>query len=124
MSPGSSSVGRQHRAAAALLLAAAAVLFCAGAALPAGTGPEATDRAGIERGKQLYAAHCSHCHGFNMVSAGDVTYDLRTFPHDGKERFFESVVNGKSGGMPPWGDMLTLDEVGDIWDYVRTGGKK
>jgi mono/diheme cytochrome c family protein len=124
VSLGSRSVTRQHSAAAALLSAAAAVLIGVGAALPASPGPEPADRAAIERGKQLYAAHCSHCHGFNMVSAGDVTYDLRTFPHDDRERFLESVVNGKSGGMPPWGDMLTLEEIGDIWDYVRTGGKK
>jgi cytochrome c55X len=81
------------------------------------------DRAQVERGKQLYASHCSHCHGFNMMSAGNVTYDLREFPLDQQERFFESVTNGKNNRMPPWGDVLTQDEIGDIWSYVRTRGK-
>jgi cytochrome c55X len=81
------------------------------------------DPALVQQGKQIYAAHCSHCHGFNMVTAGNVTYDLRTFPHDQRERFFESVTNGKDRLMPPWGDVLTQDEIGEIWSYVRSGGK-
>ncbi|HZB91440.1 MAG TPA: cytochrome c [Stellaceae bacterium] len=114
----------RRRTAAALLLAAAAVVIGAGAALPTGAAPDGAEPARIAQGRQLYAQHCSHCHGFNMASAGNVTYDLRTFPRDEQERFLDSVVNGKSGGMPPWGDVLTLDEIGEIWDYVRTGGKK
>jgi cytochrome c55X len=77
----------------------------------------------VQRGKQVYAAHCSHCHGFNMVTAGNVTYDLREFPGDQRERFFESVTNGKNNRMPPWGDSLTQDEIGEIWVYVRAGGR-
>lgn len=77
----------------------------------------------VQQGKALYAERCSHCHGFNMVSAGTVTYDLRTFPRDQEERFLESVVNGKDNRMPPWGDQLSLDEIKAIWAYVRTGGK-
>lgn len=87
----------------------------------AATAPAAS--AQVQQGKQLYAEHCSHCHGFNMVSAGDVTFDLRTFPHNERRRFFESVTNGKDNLMPPWGDVLTQDEIGDIWAYVLTGGK-
>jgi len=78
----------------------------------------------VERGKQSFAIHCSHCHGMNMVSAGDVTYDLRQFPHDQRERFFESVTNGRNNRMPPWGDVLSQDEIADIWAYVLTGGKR
>ncbi len=84
---------------------------------------EAPDPAAVQRGKQSYADHCSHCHGFSMVSSGNVTYDLRTFPHDQKDRFLEIVVNGKNNRMPPWGDVLPLDEINDIWAYVLTGGK-
>ncbi len=77
----------------------------------------------VQRGKQSFALHCSHCHGINMVSAGNVTFDLRQFRHDQKERFFESVTNGRNNRMPPWGDVLTQEEIGDIWAYVLTGGK-
>jgi cytochrome c55X len=77
----------------------------------------------VEHGKQLYAERCSHCHGFNMVSAGNVTFDLRTFPRDQRERFFESVTNGKDRLMPPWGDVLTQEDIADIWAYVQTRGR-
>ncbi len=81
------------------------------------------DLAQVQRGKGLYADHCSHCHGFNMVSAGNVTFDLRTFPRNQRERFFNSVTNGRDNRMPPWGDVLTQDEIGDLWAYICTGGK-
>jgi mono/diheme cytochrome c family protein len=74
------------------------------------------------KGKSIYAEHCSHCHGFNMVNPGTVTYDLRTFPHGQKERFVNSVIMGKGGIMPPWGDVLSLDDIDALWAYVLTGG--
>ena len=110
-------------ASVALLAACTALAAAGSAALGAGQHEDAAQHAQIERGKQLYADHCSHCHGFNMVTAGDVTYDLRQFPHDQPQRFLYSVVNGKNDRMPPWGDVLTLEQIGDIWAYVRTGGK-
>jgi len=84
---------------------------------------DAPDAEQVQRGKQSYAAHCSHCHGFNMVTAGNVTYDLREFPRDQRERFFESVTNGRNNRMPPWGDQISQEDIADIWAYVRTGGK-
>ncbi len=109
-----------YRGWAALGIAALAAASSAAAAQAGGDRP---DPAQVERGKMLYANHCSHCHGFNMVSAGNVTFDLRTFPHDQQQRFFESVTNGRDNRMPPWGDVLTQEEIGDIWSYICTGGK-
>jgi len=86
-------------------------------------GADRPDPDMAQKGKQIYAAHCSHCHGFNMVSAGTVTFDLREFPRNQRERFFESVTNGKNNRMPPWGDALSQDEIDEIWAYVLTGGK-
>ena len=57
----------------------------------------------VAKGKALYAHHCSHCHGFNMVNPGSIAYDLRQFPHDDKARFVHSVTEGKNGRMPPMG---------------------
>lgn len=74
-------------------------------------------------GKGLYVHHCSHCHGFNMVSPGTAAYDLRQFPHDQKARFVHSVTTGKNGRMPSWGDLLTPGEIEELWAYVMTGGK-
>jgi mono/diheme cytochrome c family protein len=75
-----------------------------------------------DKGNALYAHHCSHCHGFNMVNAGTIAYDLRKFPHDDKARFVHSVTEGKNGRMPQWGDLLAPQEIDEIWAYVLTGG--
>ena len=75
-----------------------------------------------EKGKQLYAKNCLHCHGRNMVTPGTVAYDLRQFPEDDKARFQTSVMKGKKN-MPPWGDKLTPEQVDDLWAYVLTRGK-
>ncbi len=74
------------------------------------------------KGKMVYAQHCSHCHGFNMVNPGTISFDLRRFPPDDKARFVHSVTEGKNGRMPPWGDLLKADEVEELWAYVKTGG--
>ena len=74
-------------------------------------------------GKGLYARHCSHCHGPNMVNPGTISYDLRRFPPNAKERFVESVIFGRNGRMPPWGDKVNLEDIDAIWAYVLTGGK-
>jgi mono/diheme cytochrome c family protein len=116
---------RQHAWAIVGLAAAiiSRVPALAGDAEPAASPDDFSDPARAQRGKMTYAQHCSHCHGFNMVSAGSATYDLREFPRDQQQRFFESVTNGKNNRMPPWGDVLTQDEIGDVWAYVLRRGK-
>jgi mono/diheme cytochrome c family protein len=73
------------------------------------------------KGSHLFAQICSHCHGPQMVNPGTTSFDLRKFPHDDRERFFNSVRNGKKA-MPPWKDVLHSDEIEAVWAYVRTGG--
>jgi len=119
---------RAHHGLAALAFAAALVAAAHATAedaaqKSAAVAPDRQNDALVKEGKASYARHCSHCHGFNMVSAGTVTFDLREFPRNGKDRFLESVVNGKNNRMPPWGDVLSLDEIEAIWAYVVTRGK-
>lgn len=73
-------------------------------------------------GREVYDAFCIRCHGPKMVNPGTITYDLRKFPHDQKDRFINSVANGKRQ-MPPWGHILTKEEMHSIWEYVLTQGK-
>jgi len=112
-----------RRGLAAAALAAALEFALSTAAARAAEKAAALDPAQVERGRRIYAERCSHCHGLNMVTAGNATYDLREFPQDQAERFFESVTNGKNNRMPPWGDVLSQDEIGDIWAYVRSRSK-
>jgi mono/diheme cytochrome c family protein len=74
------------------------------------------------QGKKLFTQLCSHCHGVDMVNPGNVSFDLRKFPHDDKARFLNSVTHGKNA-MPPWGDILHPDEFEALWAYILTGGK-
>jgi len=75
----------------------------------------------FDKGAELFATICSHCHGPHMVNPGNASFDLRKFPHDDRTRFFNSVQHGKKS-MPPWKDVLHPDEIDALWAYVRIGG--
>ncbi|SFP53034.1 Cytochrome c, mono-and diheme variants [Bradyrhizobium sp. Ghvi] len=79
-------------------------------------------QAQIDHGKSTYAERCSHCHGPNMMNSGTITPDLRTFPDD-KTRFITTVKNGKNNRMPPWGDILSDDEIGNLWAFISSRRK-
>jgi mono/diheme cytochrome c family protein len=105
-------------------LIAAATYFAAAMTVNAQTAPSGTlqqnpgaDQAQIDQGKVVFAQKCSHCHGPNMVNAGTIAPDLRTFPDD-KQRFLTTVKLGKNGKMPPWGDLLSDDQLASLWAYV------
>ena len=108
-----------------LLLAAA--LVATSPLLPAAdeqtTSPdERADPAAVAQGNALYARHCSHCHGFNMVTPGTIAPDLRQFPRNAKERFLTAVLYGKNNRMPPWGEVLSRDDIDALWAYVLAAG--
>jgi cytochrome c55X len=105
-----------------------AAIFAAVAALMVARTPtlQAADesngnpvQARIEHGKATYAEKCSHCHGPNMINSGTITPDLRGFPDD-KSRFVTTVKNGKNNKMPPWGDVLSDDEITDLWAFISS----
>ena len=73
----------------------------------------------VDLGKTTFAQKCSHCHGPNMVNSGTVTPDLRRFPDD-QPRFVTTVKQVKNGRMPPWGDILSDDEITALWAYVSS----
>ena len=76
----------------------------------------------IDKGKVTYAEKCSHCHGFGMITAGTIAPDLRKFPHD-EARFVTTVKLGKNNRMPPWGDLLSDDQIESLWAYVSSQRK-
>jgi mono/diheme cytochrome c family protein len=107
-------------------IAAASTLVCMVGALCAQDASKDTTAVAdanadlVPLGAQLYGHHCSHCHGFSMVNSGAIAFDLRKFPHDDKARFVNSVTNGKNGRMPPWGDVLSKDDIDKLWAYVSS----
>ena len=77
------------------------------------------DPAQVVQGKQLFKDFCQKCHGIDMVSSGPPFFDLRTFPHDEKSRFVDSVTNGKRA-MPAWGGIVKLADIELLWTYVSS----
>ena len=75
----------------------------------------------IQAGAKTYATNCAPCHGVRMADP-EGAFDLRKFPRDQHERFVRSVTNGKNS-MPPWGGMLSQEQVEQLWAYVVAGEK-
>jgi mono/diheme cytochrome c family protein len=105
--------------AAAIYLAAA--ITASAQTTPPATPPEnaGADQAQIDQGKVTFAQKCSHCHGPNMVNGGTIAPDLRQLPDD-RERFVTTVKLGKNNKMPPWGDLLSDEEIARLWTYVSS----
>src|ERR1700745_3668534 len=104
----------------AATFAAVAVLQVASiTTMRAADGQNDTPQAQIDQGKATDTRNCSHCHVPNMVNSGAITPDLRAFPDD-QTRFVFTVKQGKSNRMPPWGDILSDDEITDLWAYISS----
>ncbi|MFL6655753.1 MAG: c-type cytochrome [Sulfurifustis sp.] len=73
----------------------------------------------VKHGEQLYVINCSRCHGVHLINPGGYTFDLRQFPLDQRNRFFNSVTKGK-GNMPAWGDLLKEEQIKALWAYINT----
>src|SRR5882672_3149013 len=73
----------------------------------------------IKKGAALFARNCATCHGTRMRNPqGGI--DLRTFPHDARARFVDSVAYGKRN-MPSWDDVLDPRAIEALWAYVVAG---
>lgn len=75
----------------------------------------------IKKGSSIYSQNCSPCHGPRMLDPQGA-FDLRTFPRDQKNRFLTSVSKGKNQ-MPPWGGLLSADDIEALWAYTLAGEK-
>ena len=71
-----------------------------------------------DAGRDVYAEHCASCHGERLNATGAAP-DLKLLRAEQKARFDEMVRNGK-GQMPAWDGMITDEEIGQIWAYVRS----
>src|SRR5262249_32660351 len=81
------------------------------------TAAFAQDPAAIEAGAALYDEHCAECHGENLRSGGAVP-DLRDVRADQLAYFVQTVTDGR-GQMPAWGGVLSEQEIGQLWAYIR-----
>ncbi len=92
---------------------------CAAFSMLGSATAQTADSEQIKRGATVYAHNCSPCHG-PRLHGEESAHDLRTFPHNQRERFINSVTRGKNQ-MPPWGGLLKPDEIEALWAYVVAG---
>jgi mono/diheme cytochrome c family protein len=107
---GRSVCGRRCCAAASLATALILVL------LP-GASAQDPDKDKIEAGENVYNNNCQTCHGDRLKNTGQ-TFDLRRLTAADRPRFDNSIRNGKNQ-MPPWKDVLSDEEIDQVWSYIR-----
>jgi mono/diheme cytochrome c family protein len=90
-------------------------------ALALGRAPATADETRVRVGAEIYSRNCSPCHGPRLIG-DESAFDLRKFPSEERERFVNSVTNGKNS-MPPWGDLLKPADIDALWAYVLTRGR-
>jgi mono/diheme cytochrome c family protein len=75
-----------------------------------------------DAGRDVYTEHCATCHGERLNATGAAP-DLKSLRADQKAYFDERVRNGK-GQMPAWDGMISDEEIGNIWAYIRSRAEK
>ena len=93
-----------------------------GAGMAGSAGAQTFSPEQIDKGAALYEQNCSGCHGSHMMDPQGA-FDLRTFPHEEKARFVNSVSKGKNS-MPPWGDLFKAEDIDALWAYVVAGERR
>jgi mono/diheme cytochrome c family protein len=78
----------------------------------------AQDRDKIKAGGEVYTERCAACHGERLRATG-AAFDLLKLRPDERERFDRAVNDGK-GQMPPWGGVLSPEEIDQLWAYIRS----
>ena len=112
------SMGKIMGAVRALLIWAAGLALTVAGATAAAQAPSAQSFTPeqVATGAQTYERFCAPCHGTRMEDT-ETAFNLRNFPRDEKQRFVESVTKGKNS-MPPWGGLLTPEQIEALWAYV------
>jgi mono/diheme cytochrome c family protein len=70
------------------------------------------------KGERLYDKRCSNCHGDGLQNNSGIAFDLRRLKADAHGRFVDAVLHGKRA-MPSWQGALTMEQIEDLWVYVR-----
>jgi mono/diheme cytochrome c family protein len=79
------------------------------------TNPYLDDPAAIEEGERIFRRRCTGCHWSPLRAPVLFHTEL------GDEKFLETVINGRKGSrgtMPPFGYVLSPDEVWQVHAFV------
>ena len=81
--------------------------------------PQTASGATVNRGAELFAAHCSSCH---LNQPGTLAPDLRRMTPETHAAFKQIVLAGAliNAGMPPWDDVLTPEDADAVHAFLIT----
>jgi len=85
------------------------------------SNPFRGDPAAVAQGKQTWSTICAACHlqdGKGLVGPSLVDPYWKYGNDD--ETLFETVSNGRPGGMPPWGPQLGSEKIWQVLAYLET----
>ena len=77
----------------------------------------------VPLGRSVFNQHCSHCHAPDAQSP-EPSRDLRRLKQRYGDRrqevFYATVTGGRPAqGMPPWAQVLSGDEIWQIWTFLE-----
>jgi mono/diheme cytochrome c family protein len=75
------------------------------------------DKPTVDAGETVYNTYCAVCHGDGLVSTGQFP-NLRRLTASDRAKFDTTVRNGRNQ-MPPWKDVLSNTEIGQLWAFIR-----
>lgn len=86
----------------------------------------------LVHGKQIFTTNCIGCHGLKGDGKGPATYFInnpapRNFTDRTQQLYFsdgelyDAILFGVDGtAMPAWGDLLTVNDIWDVTNFIRT----
>lgn len=76
----------------------------------------------IELGVKVFQTKCASCHGVQGQGGIGPNLTDEYWLHGGKmAEILKTITNGVSGkGMPPWGPMMSPDEIQGVTVFIRT----
>lgn len=80
-------------------------------------GGESAEGGDVEAGATVFSENCSVCHGATG-HGGNGGPDLRTMPKAQEVAGAEEQVTNGGGGMPPFGGVLSEEEIENVAAYV------
>ena len=114
-------------------------LFAAFILMSIAQKPLATLAADLEAGRQTYETYCANCHGIKGNGEGESAKWLSPLPRDftacklmrlyADTDLFKAIKDGGpaalvSYNMPPWGAILTNEQMDDVLAYERSFCRK
>ena len=75
-------------------------------------------------GKRLFSTYCTTCHGSDAGGArGFPSLRDSEWLYGGEpDNIKTTILNGRNGAMPPWGESLSESDIFNVAEYIRTLG--